>query len=183
MGTTQIPVNTFNKVRILADKASVYEHNQTVFVVSKHLKVMLEEDYLAMQKHNRAMSSPNASVGDPVMAHSIASQAIRQIILPELEKEVNTGKNFAALRQIFNSLILATWYKQNLKQALLAQVYADKGNVKGVTSAQARQSEKKIYEQYLQAYKKGVFNYIKQEIDPSTKAMMPPGAFLRRCCG
>ena len=51
-GTTQIPVNTFNKVWIVADKATVYEHGQTAFVVSGHLKVMLEEDYLALQKHH-----------------------------------------------------------------------------------------------------------------------------------
>jgi hypothetical protein len=44
-GTTQIPVNTFNKVWIMADKATVYEHNQTAFVIDGHLKVMLEEDY------------------------------------------------------------------------------------------------------------------------------------------
>ena len=35
----------------MADKATVYEHNQTVFVLDGHLKVMLEEDYLALQKH------------------------------------------------------------------------------------------------------------------------------------
>ena len=49
-GTTQVPVNTFNKVWIMADRAEVFEHNQTAFVVDSHLKVMLEEDYLALQK-------------------------------------------------------------------------------------------------------------------------------------
>ena len=47
-GTTQIPVNTFNKVWILPDTAKVYEHKNTVFVVKSHLKVMLDEDYLAL---------------------------------------------------------------------------------------------------------------------------------------
>ena len=42
-GTTQVPVNTFNKVWIMADRAEVFEHNQTAFVVDSHLKVMLEE--------------------------------------------------------------------------------------------------------------------------------------------
>src|SRR5205814_1049797 len=49
--TTQIPVNTFNKVWILPDTAKVYEHKTTVFVVKSHLKVMLDEDYLAFSKH------------------------------------------------------------------------------------------------------------------------------------
>ena len=82
-GTTQIPVNTFNKVWILANQATVYEHNQTAFVISGHLKVMLDEDYLALQKHEKNMSPPNVSIGGP--GHAIASQIIRQIILPEIE--------------------------------------------------------------------------------------------------
>jgi len=174
-GTTQIPVNTFNKVWILADKASVYEHGQTAFVVSGHLKVMLEEDYLALSRHsgrpvilseakdlNKLKDSSATPQND---SHSIASQIVRSIILPEIEKEVNTGKNFATLRQIFNSLILATWYKKNLKEALLNQVYANKSTVKGVNLADPSVKEQ-IYQQYLKAYKKGVFNYIKEDAQP-----------------
>ena len=191
-GTTQIPVNTFNKVWIMADRAEVFEHNQTAFVVDQHLKVMLEEDYLAMQKHNTDVI-PGSSTVIPAKAtakagqagiHSLGSQIVKQIILPELEKEVNTGKNFANLRQIFNSVILATWYKKNLKEALLNQVYTNQSKVKGierqgvranassgVIASVAKQSQQdlspeQIYEQYLKAYKKGVFNYIKEEVFP-----------------
>jgi len=60
-GTTQIPVNTFNKVWIVPQKAGVYEHNQTAFIVNAHLKVMLEEDYLALQKQ-LPLNSPNPSL-------------------------------------------------------------------------------------------------------------------------
>src|SRR3977135_2911821 len=52
-GSTDVPVNTFNKVWIMADKAEVFERNQTAFVTDSHLKVMLEEDYLALQKNLR----------------------------------------------------------------------------------------------------------------------------------
>ncbi len=47
-GTTEIPMNTFNKVWIVPDKATVYEHENSVFVIDRHLKVMLEEDYVAV---------------------------------------------------------------------------------------------------------------------------------------
>jgi len=60
-GSTQIPVNTFNKVWIVADKATVYEHGQTAFVVNGHMKVMLEEDYLALQKHSVIASEAKQS--------------------------------------------------------------------------------------------------------------------------
>jgi len=160
-GTTQVPVNTFNKVWIMADRAEVFEHNQTAFVVDSHLKVMLEEDYLALQKHMPVHNSTD----------SIGASIVKEIVLPELEKEINTGKNFANLRQIFNSIILASWYKKNLKQALLNQVYANKSKVSGVITSDAKQSREEIYEQYLRAYKKGVFNYIKEDVDASGQAV------------
>ena len=153
-GTSPIPVNTFNKVWIMADRAEVFEHNQTAFVVDAHLKVMLEEDYLALTKHQVVNNQ----------AHSISSEVIRSIVLPELEKEINTGKNFANLRQIFNSIILSSWYKRNLKEALLNQIYAGKSKVNGINLNDPT-IKQQIYEQYLEAYKKGVFNYIKEDIN------------------
>jgi len=51
-GTTNIPVNTFNKVWIVPDKAVVYDMGDSALIGDTHLKVMLEEDYLAIQKHN-----------------------------------------------------------------------------------------------------------------------------------
>jgi len=160
-GTTNIPVNTFNKVWITADRAEVFEHNQTAFVVDSHLKVMLEEDYLALIKHQR-QPAPRTN--------AIASQIIKRIILPQLEHEVNTGKNFANLRQIFNSVILASWYKRNLKQALLNQVYANQSKVKGINLNDPSIKEL-IYDQYLKAYKKGVFNYIKDDINATGQTL------------
>jgi len=51
-GTTDIPVNTFNKVWILPNEAQVFEKANAAYVTKATLKVMLDEDYLAMQKHN-----------------------------------------------------------------------------------------------------------------------------------
>ncbi len=163
-GSAQVPVNTFNKVWIIADKAEVFERNQTAFVVGSHLKVMLEEDYLAMNK-NLMPTRGHVKASQGKTANALASQIIRDIILPELEKEVNTGKNFANLRQIFNSIILSSWYKKNLKNAVLNQVYANKAKIKGIDLNDPTVTEQ-IYQQYLKAYKKGVFNYIKEA--PST---------------
>src|SRR3989338_5841763 len=181
-GTTEIPVNTFNKVWIMADRAEVFEHNgstgspqaNTAFVTDSHLKVMLEEDYLALQKHSTPSATPNDT-------HSIGANTVREIILPELEREVNTGKNFANLRQIFNSLILASWYKKNLKEALLNQVYSNQSKVKGIernvipakAGIQPKDDVEAIYQQYLAAYKKGVFNYIKEDLDQAKGTTIP----------
>ena len=169
-GTTQIPVNTFNKVWIVPDHASIYEHNGTAFVTENKLKVMLEQDYLSLQKHMNNNDVPvKAATQD---TSTLGSQIIREIVLPQLEKEVNQGKNFAQLRQIANAVVLATWYKMNLKQSLLGQVYANQNKVAGV-DVQDKKVKMEIYEQYLKAFKKGVYNYIKDDVDPLTNQTVP----------
>ena len=84
-GTAEIPVDTFNKVWIVPDKAVVYEHGTSVFVVESHLRVMLEEDYAAVSHQKE---SENLTTED----RRLTTQVIREIILPALEKEVNEGK-------------------------------------------------------------------------------------------
>ena len=168
--TTEIPVNTFNKVWIIPDEAAVYESGNTVYVLRNHLKVMLEEDYLSLKKHS-AFDTSVISPKTGVQMHTITSKIVREIVLPELEKEVNEGKNFANLRQIYSGMILATWYKHALKESLLGKVYANKSKVKGID--QDPKANEKIYHQYLRAFKKGVFNYIKEDIDKYTNEMIP----------
>ena len=171
-GTTEIPVDTFNKVWVTADKADVYVHNNTAFVVGSHLKVMLESDYLAAQQaQGTGHGAQEAPV--PSSAQNVAKQVVREIVLPALETEVNTGKNFANLRQIFHSMILATWYKQNLKAALLNQVYSNKAKTNGVEldAAASNLDPQAIYGKYVEAYKKGVFNFIKEDTTVSGETL------------
>jgi len=169
-GTTRIPVNTFNKVWILPEYAKVFTHKNTVFVVKSHLKVMLDEDYLAMQKH--VSGSVIASEAKQSQVNNLGSSIVRQVILPAIEKEVNQGQNFAQMRQIYNSMILAVWFKSHLKQALLNEVYSDKSKTNGVNADDPAIKEK-IYEQYIKAYKKGVFNFIKNDVDQSSQQVIP----------
>jgi len=212
-GTTNIPLNTFNKVWIIPEKAVVYENMKadTAYVVESKLKVMLEEDYLSLQKHSDvgAGSQPAKerapTRGAPTVnnLHSLASQIVREIVIPELTTEINQGKNFAQLRQVYNSLILATWYKKKIKDSILTQVYADRNKVAGVSindvgagspGPSFRRSRtgkpaleraptrgapteildtNTIYQRYLRAFKKGVYNYIKEEQDPVTQEVIP----------
>lgn len=168
-GVTDIPVDTFNKVWIVADKAKVLERNNAAYIVGSHLKVMLEEDYVALNKssqHQKTINDKNNK------EHTVASQIIREVIIPEIEKEVNRGEHFAPLRQMFYSMILASWYKIALKDALLNQVYSNKEKTSGVLSDDLSAKEK-IYEQYLASYKKGVFNYIREDLDAVNKDIIP----------
>ena len=162
-GTREIPVNTFNKVWILPESATVYEHEQTVYVVDAHLKVMLDSDYQAMQ-----YEKPNTQDSNLELQSSI----IKEIIIPEIEKEVNEGQHFAPLRQIYHSLILAKWYKETIKNSLLSQVYVGQNKIAGVESGDETVKDQ-IYSQYMEAYKRGVFNYIKEDYDRLSKEVIP----------
>lgn len=173
-GTTNIPINTFNKVWIVPDKAVVHERTNSAFVVESHLSVMLEGDYLALQENlnNKKLGTDHLQSEEVKKLHAVSSDIVKEIILPEIEKEVNEGKAFANLRQIYNAEILAYWYKTALKESLLGQVYANKKKVKGV-DVKDKEIKQKIYEQYLAAFKIGVYNYIKEDIDPVTQKTIP----------
>ncbi|MCP4652901.1 MAG: hypothetical protein GY858_05905 [Candidatus Omnitrophica bacterium] len=164
-GTSKIAVNTFHKVWIVPDKAVVYQSGDTAFIIESHLKVMLESDYLALAN---AESVGAASQPPAEETNDISSEVMREVILPEIEKEINSGENFANLRQIYQSLILAAWFKRNLKENSLAKVYADENKVGGV-QIKDKTIKKKIYDRYVEAYKRGVYNYIKKDYDIASK--------------
>ena len=180
-GEVDVPVDTFNKVWIVPEKAVVYTHGDRAFVVESKLKVMLEEDYIAHQ-HNQTDSSVLIADNNNNLSSNSSqplantSTIIREVLIPELEKEVNHGENFVALRQIYNSLILATWFKRNLKKSLLGKVYVGKNKVEGV-DVEDIQIKQKIYEQYVESFKTGVYNYIREEYDPTAKEMVPKKYF------
>jgi hypothetical protein len=169
-GTTNVPVNTFNKVWIVPEKAVVYENARAAaaYVVDSKLRVMLEEDYLSMARHE---GMRNLQIQK---TNRLGSQIVREIVIPQLTREVNEGRNFAQLRQVYNSLILAAWYKKKIRYSLLQAVYADKAKTAGLGYKNSRSfNVEKIYQRYLQAFKTGVYNYIKEEQDPRTHQTIP----------
>jgi len=176
-GTTNIPVNTFNKVWIIPDNALIYEKGNTAYVLKNHLKVMLEEDYLALS-HNVIPAKGRidhsqllAGIQNKNNINALGSQVVREIVLPALEREVNEGKNFAMLRQVYSGMLLAAWFKRTLRKSILGQIYADKTKVKGIE--QDPKNNEAIYQRYLRAYKKGVFNYIKEDVDRFNNENIP----------
>ena len=178
-GTTDVPVDTFNKVWIVPEKAVVYENKDAAYVVASRLKVMLETDYVAMSDQKdmagiatQAVGPKGAGEGLVSSRHEIAKDVLRDVVIPILEKEVNEGRNFAQLRQVYNSLILAVWFKDKIKESILGKAYIDRDKVAGVDIAD-KAAKEKIWAQYVEAFKKGAYNYIKEDIDPATHQAVP----------
>ncbi|HRZ39784.1 MAG TPA: hypothetical protein P5246_02135, partial [Candidatus Omnitrophota bacterium] len=174
-GTTHIPLSTFTKIWIVPNEAVVYEKDGAAYLVKSSMKVMLEEDYVALRENiGNAQYGMNVKTNDAAEEISgVSSEVIREVLIPEIEKEVNEGENFAKLRQIYQSMVLATWYKMSLKETLLGQAYADQNKVKGVDLEDSEATRTAIYDQYVEAFRKGVYEYIREEEDPLTGQFMP----------
>ena len=170
-GTTDIPVDTFNKVWIIPDRAAVYEKDTTALLTDCHLKVMLESDYEALVR-NFTDKEAKAFADNPQRSKAVALGQVRNILLPFMEKEVNEGKHFSRLRQIYSALVMATWFKSRLKETLLGQIYADRSRLGGIERAPA-QAREDIYNAYLESFRKGMFDFIQEERDPRTDEMIP----------
>ncbi len=158
-GSTVIPTNTFHKVWIVPGDVLVLEKDNSAYVLDSHLRVMLEEDYLS---RDQCLDCTN----------QVSTDVIRNIIIPAIEKEVNEGKTFSNLRQIYHSMILATWYKLNLEQTFLGQAYVDQNKTSGVDTYD-KHINQKIYARYVASFKKGVYDYIKEDYDPSSQTILP----------
>ena len=165
-GTTDIPVDAFNKVWIVPERAVVFESKDSAYVVESRLKVMLETDYLATNRVDDAQAEISS------VRHELMQQILRDIVIPILEKEVNEGKNFVQLRQVYHSLILAIWFKDKIKESVFGQAYVDRDKVAGV-DIRDKAAKDKIWTQYVEAFKKGAYNYIKEDIDPATQQAVP----------
>ncbi len=163
LGTRNIPVGVFNKIWIVPGKIKVIECKTQAAIETATLKVMTQEDYLATQKSSLGVVDKTPSSA----SDKLSAQAMREVIIPVIEKEVNTGKHFSQLRQIYNTLIMAAWYKNKLKNTVLEQGYFNQNKINGADTADTKIREK-IYNEYVKAFQTGVYNMIRTERDPGS---------------
>ncbi|MBF0479041.1 MAG: HAMP domain-containing histidine kinase [Candidatus Omnitrophica bacterium] len=184
-GNLEVPTNILSKVWIIPEKAVILEKppnsdqpNATAYIAEAKLKVMMEDDYFIEKRREnledrQTTKNKTASVGSNLSSSVYPlSSLIKKIIIPVLEKEVNEGKNFAQLRQVYHSLILAAWYKRKIKESLLSSIYVDKKKIQGINIIDPAMAEK-IWTEYVETFKKGVFNFIKEEYDPVKQTIAP----------
>jgi hypothetical protein len=153
--------SSFTKVWIVPAGAQVKENGYAAYIEHSALEVLTDEDFTAKKKN---------SVG--VNNHSIDS--FRKHILPLINKEVNEGESFAQLRQMYNAFVLATWFKRKVKESIFKD-YIDRDKVSGIDRADKNIKEK-VYAAYLEAFKKGAYDYVKTERErPLTPSLTKRG--------
>ncbi len=104
-GPAQINVSTASRPWIVPGEIIIGEGEQGAYVYKATLDVRLEDDWIGRS--------------DPVLKqlNAYGAQLLKREILPGLIKEVNTSEKYAALRQVYYSLILAQWFKLHPGQA------------------------------------------------------------------
>jgi hypothetical protein len=162
---TGMTLDSYNKVWIVSETAVVYEHQNKVMVAQASLKAMTERDMLAQSKskENSFIKTQNGGQND------LGSKVMREIILPKINQEVNQGKNFAQLRQIYYSLVLASLFKKKFQESFYKS-YINQKQINGIEISE-KDSKEKIYDLYCKAFKDGLYNYIKKETGVAGKVI------------
>jgi hypothetical protein len=158
IGTSNIPVDTLNRVCVVPDSATVAQGADGISIKTAHLKVMLESDY----QHNGS-STTNITEEE-------SQNALRELVLPCLEREVNFGKKFATLRQIHDALIVALWFKKHFKSTLY-QIFVDKKITGRLNSVKAEELGK-IYSIYIKTQREGMYDFVRNEVDAVKNKIM-----------
>lgn len=149
--------STFNKIWIVPEKAEIFEEGANAIIGNASLDVKTAKDFFASKRNNIKNS---ISVNDDISGFSE--------ILNEIKNEVNCGEYFSRLRQIYHSLLLASWFKQRVSDKFYNNSYLDKSKLAGIEIDDPN-IKQKIFEQYLKSFEKGVYNFIRNEKSEDNK--------------
>ncbi|MFH1446825.1 MAG: hypothetical protein ABIG43_05385 [Chloroflexota bacterium] len=148
---------------IVPSEVTVWATADSIYIMDATLDVKLESEYLELkgEKTSPAAVCP-PDIGPALQAY--AEDLFRDMILPELIKQVNTAPEYHDLRSIFHSRIIAEWYKSQH----LASGQAAFSNLIGQGSAcecypTIDWDPKGLFDQYVQSVTQGEFNVTRQE--------------------
>lgn len=159
-----ISLDLNNKIWIVPDKIELLEQEGMVYVSSASLKVLTQSDYLSFTKGDALIDADHRS-----SSHSqdeVITNILRETIIPIIEKEVNEGENFSKLRQVYYSLILGIWFKEQLQEF----IYKNSRRTAGL-EIDAYEEIQQIYNKYVQSFEIGVVDEVYEHYDPGTQAM------------
>ena len=160
-GSDNITIPTLTRPWIVPDEIIVRETATSAYVYKATLKVMLEQDYL---KNDAVYNFKDERLKQ---LNEYSSQLIRELIIPKLNKEINTSKRYAPLRQVYYSLILSQWFK--------ARFYGKGGtysriiNRKDLTNLISKEpwSKATYFRAYQKSFKDGEYNLKESVYTPS----------------
>jgi hypothetical protein len=169
-GSENIAIPTLTRPWIVPDEIiiretmdSVYTEpgqgpSRSAYIYKATLKVMLEEDYLKEKNHLPAYSDYTFKDPRLKLLNEYACKLIQELILPKLNKELNSSQHYAPLRQVYYSLILAQWFKaRNQGRDNPYSAMIDRQDLTSLT-AKEYYSKDDYFKEYQKSFKVGEYN-------------------------
>ncbi|MGE5308978.1 MAG: hypothetical protein ACM3OC_07830, partial [Deltaproteobacteria bacterium] len=104
-GSEAVNIPTVTRPWIVPGEIIIRKAAGSAYIYKATLKVLLEQDYLK--------GSAEYSFSDKRQQelNKYSSELLRELVIPSITREVNSGRKYAALRQVYYALILAKWFK------------------------------------------------------------------------
>ena len=172
LSTNQLPIG--NRFWIIPEEATVEEdkENNIVTIVNSKLKVCLQQEYLELQNNQVSLLSDQDQNPQAKLAQDIADFTMKETVLPRIQEEVNYAQSYAKLRQVYNSLILAEYYKQRYHNGEgLYPKLINRAHIQGLESTQPWNTQD-FYDAYVKSAQEGEYKLSQQEYDPYLASMV-----------
>jgi len=165
-GPSNAPISLSTRIWITPGEVIICQDQNSAYIYKAGLNVSTEAAYLKNKHGNRIQDQQARTMND------YSSGLMQKLILPKISKEVNTGKKYASLRQVYYSLILAQWFKRKFYGAGgLYSYLIDRKNLTGLTS-----SNQWSKDAYFKEYQK---SYIEKEYDLQVQVFNLFGSSVR----
>lgn len=151
-GPGNVTIPTLTRPWIVPGDIIISETETNAYIYKATLKVMLEQDYLKGSSVYKFDDQRMKTLNE------YASELIRELIIPKLNRDINNAKRYAPLRQVYYSLIMAQWFKNKFegRPGLYSRLINTK-NLKGLTSKKSWNKDA-YFKEYQKSFKEGEYN-------------------------
>lgn len=148
---------------IVPDKVEAYETDNEIYIVNATLNIFSEPVY-EQSTYNvvNTLTLSKASKEDLSEAAKEYGRYVKELqerkILPLVVREVNSGKNYSDLRQVYISLALAQWYKNKYRHSpSLFSDLIDSKNLNGL-EPKSEWSAVSVWKDYKKSFEEGDYH-------------------------
>lgn len=138
-----------NKIWILPENAKIYADKTKAIISEANLTVKTAKDFNALKQEKESLAT-------------ITKYEVNKNLLEALALEVNQSQHFSRLRQIYHSLLLASWFKQRVQNSFYDQLYIDKSKTTGIKIDDPKVKQE-IFRRYIDSFNKGVYKFVARD--------------------
>jgi hypothetical protein len=130
-----------------------------LYILEAPLSVKMETEYLSGRGAGRIPANcPGGSAADQKRNEAV----FREMILPEIERAVNTAPGYAALRRVYLSRVAAGWYrKRSASERMRFSGVIDSGDISRWTSRKPWRPTD-VFKRYVRSFEDGEFKVTKR---------------------